>query len=319
MNSKWDDIVRCINEAQRILIFTHANMDGDAMGSSQALCHVLRHMGKECYILLEDEIPKYLDVLHEHDDFYVSKAPWKADLAAAVDCGDESRIEKRLDAYRDAKLRICVDHHIPKEDFADYSVVEPEAAASGILIYELIKALGAEIDKHIAEDLYAAISTDTGSFMYHNTDARTHIVAADLYSYGIDHVKICNAIYATFPLAQLRIEGRSLENLQIFADGKAVISYITQDEIKGFGGTYEYADTCIDRLRTIEGVEVACMIKENEEGEYKVSLRSKNYADVNAVAVLFGGGGHKMASGCTLRCDLQTAIENLKVEIEKVI
>ena len=182
MKSKWEDIVRCINESGKILIFTHANMDGDAMGSSQAFCHAMRQLGKECYILLEDSIPRYLNVLHDHDDFYVIKAPWQADLAAAIDCGEESRIEKRLDAFYGAKTRICIDHHIPMKKFADISVIEPAASASGILVYELIKEMNIHIDTDIAEDLYAAISTDTGSFMYNNTDARTHLVAADLYN-----------------------------------------------------------------------------------------------------------------------------------------
>ena len=319
MSCKWDDIVRCINESKKILIFTHNNMDGDAMGSSQAFCHAMRKMGKEAFILLEDNIPKYLDVLHEHDDFYLFEAPWTADIAVAVDCGEESRIAGRVEAFKKATTRVCIDHHVPIRDFADYAVIEPEASATGILIYELIKYMGIEIDKHIAEDLYAAISTDTGSFMYNNTDARTHLVAADLYSYGIDHVKICNAIYATFPLKQLRIEARAIDNLELFADGKAVISYITQSDLEELGGSYEDVDTCIDRLRTIEGVEVACMIKEADKNVFKVSFRSKTYADVNAAAVALNGGGHKMASGCTLYTDLETAIEELKKEIVRIL
>ncbi len=319
MTSKWDDIVKCIKEAGRILIFTHNNMDGDAMGSSQALCHVLRNMGKECFILLEDDIPAYLNVLHEHEDFYLFKAPWTADLAAAVDCGEESRIEKRLDAYKEAKVRICIDHHIPKKSFAEYSVIEPQASASGILIYELINALGEKIDKHIAEDLYAAISTDTGSFMYNNTDARTLLIAADLYNYGIDHVKICNAIYATFPLAQLRIEAKAIDNVEVFAEGKAAISYITLSDMQNAGGTYEDTDTSIDRIRTIEGVEVACILKETQDGVYKVSLRSKSYADVNKAAIALGGGGHKNASGCTLYTDLKTSLETMKKVITEIL
>ncbi len=319
MSSKWDDIVRCINGSEKILIFTHNNMDGDAMGSSQAFCHAMRDIGKEAYILLEDDIPKYLNVLHEHEDFYVFEAPFTADLAVAVDCGEESRIEKRLPAYKGAKTRICIDHHVPKRDFAEYSVVEPEAAASGILVYELIKHMGIEIDKHIAEDLYAAISTDTGSFMYNNTDARTHLIAAELYAYGIDHVKICNAIYATFPLKQLKIEARAIDNLRLFAGGKAVVSYITLKDLEELGGSYEDTETCIDRLRTIEGTEVACMLKEKEKDSYKVSLRSKTYANVNAAAAALGGGGHRMASGCNLSGDLEDALAALEKEIEKIL
>ena len=319
MSSKWDDIKKCIEGSERILIFTHANMDGDALGSSQALCHALRDMGKDAYIILEDEIPKYLDILHSHDDFFVRTAPWDEYIAIAVDCGDESRIENRVDAFRAAGKRICIDHHPKHDGFADYSVVEPEASATGILIYELIKDLGVEIDKHIAEDIYAAISTDTGSFMYNNTDARTHLVAAELYAFGIDHVKICNAFYATFPLIRLKLEARAIDHLIMCEDGRVAISYITNADLKELGGKYEDTDTCVDRLRSIEGVEASCMLKETEEGTFKASLRGNTYADVYSAAKALGGGGHKMAAGCTLETDLETAIERVKTELAKVL
>lgn len=319
MSSKWDSIAEAIRESENFVIFTHTNMDGDAMGSASALCHALKDMGKKAVILLEDNIPHYLDVIHNHSDFFTDSVDFEDYTAIAVDCGDESRIEKRLEAYRKAKLHLCIDHHMQDGKFAEFSVVEPDAAAAGMLVYQLLKELNCTIHKEIAEDLYVAISTDTGCFKYDKADAEVHSVIAELFRSGIDHTTLCNAIYSTFPLSQMKLEGIAIDHAEVFAGGKAVISYVMQEDIRKAGSSYEEADTCIDRIRCIENTEVACMIKENNEGKLKVSLRSKNYADINKVAKAFGGGGHFMASGCTLECTLEEAAEKLKQEIIKVL
>lgn len=319
----WTEIVNCIKSYDDIVILTHTNMDGDAMGSAAALCHGLRKMGKNAVILLEDAVPGYLSILnHHHGDtvnlpYFVNSMPYDAKLAIAVDCGDESRIEKRLGVFRDAEKRICIDHHLQKGAFADYSVVDPDLAATGILIYELLKALGTEIDTHIAEDLYVAIVTDTGRFKYSNTTAYVHQVTAELYSYGIDHVKLCNAIFDSYPPAQLKAEGLATEKMKLFADGKGVISSISLSEMQDIGAGYDQIDTCIDRIRIVEGTEMAAFLKEKEPGLIKVSLRAKSYADANRVAISFGGGGHEKAAGATLHMTLEEALNLVQTEIEK--
>lgn len=317
MTYNWDNIYNSILQNERFVIFTHTNMDGDAMGSASALCHAIIDMGKQCVILLEDDIPGNLMILHKHDEMYVSDVVYTDYVAIAIDCGDESRIEKRLAYFKNAKLRLCIDHHMQNGNFADYSVVDPDASATGMLVFDFLKTCNIKISKDIAEDLYVAISTDTGSFKFRNTTSDTHDVISQLYQYGIDNNRLCNAVYATIPLAQIKIECRAIENMEIFAEGRAVISYITQAEIKEFGGSYEMCDTCIDRIRCIEGVEISCMIKETNDGKYKASLRSKDFANVNSVAAFFGGGGHKMASACTLTGDLYRVIDSLKEQILK--
>ena len=321
--NNWKDIVNCIKCFDDIVILTHTNMDGDAMGSASALCHALRKMGKRCVILLEDAVPGYLNVLHHHNGdsinlpYFVDEMPYEAKLAIAVDCGDENRIEKRLNVFRKAEKRICIDHHLQKSDFAEYSIVDPDIAATGLLIYELIKEIGVEIDTHIAEDLYVAIVTDTGRFKYSNTTAKVHMVVADLYSYGIDHVKLCNAIFDSYPVSQLKAESLATEKMKVFADGKAVISSITLEEMKGIGASYDQIDTCIDRIRIVEGTEMAAFLKEKEPQLIKVSLRAKTYSDVNLVACALGGGGHTKASGATLHMSLEDAMKLVESEMEK--
>lgn len=321
--SKWNDIVNCINDYKDIVIFTHTNMDGDAMGSASALCSALRKMGKRVVILIEDAIPGYLNIINVHTGskdelpYFVNEMPYEAKLAIVVDCGDEQRLEKRSGVFKSCEKSICIDHHLQLKQFTDYCVDEPDLAATGLLVYELIKHLGIEIDKSIAEDLYVAIVTDTGRFKYSNTTAYVHEVVAQLYEYGIDHVKLCNAIYDSYPLSQLRAEAYAQDVMEVFADGKAVISYITLDKINEFNASYDQTDTCIDRIRIVEGVEVAAFVKEKEPGHFKVSFRAKNYANVNRIALAFGGGGHEKASGAAIKGTLEEIIARIKEEIIK--
>lgn len=294
----WNKIIKTIKQAQKILIFTHANMDGDAAGSSCALCRSLRLMGKDSFVLIEDDCPDYLQFLD--GDCFVRTAPWQPDLCVAVDCGEDSRIEKRKSVFHSAQQTVCVDHHMAKGVFAQESVIDPSAPAAGSLIFELLQAMEAPIDKTIAEALYTAIATDTGSFRYSNTTPQAHIDCAKLYAYGIDHVRLCNRIWGSFPLQQLRLEALAVERAVLIAGGKAAVSWCTLEDLQQYGAKIEHTECCIDRIRSIEGVEAAAFLKERPDGIVKVSLRSKTYADVNAVAQSFGGGGHMRASGCTM-------------------
>lgn len=315
----WDELIKIIKNAQKILIFTHMNMDGDAAGSSCALCRSLRLMGKDCFVLLEDECPGYLKFLGE-GGYFITEATWKADLSIAVDCGDDSRIEHRTLYFHAAAETVCIDHHMKTGPFARHEVIDPEAPAAGSLVFELLQAMEAPIDKEVAEALYVAITTDTGSFRYGNTTPQAHLDAAKLYAYGIDHVKLCNYVWGSYPLPQLKLEAQAVERAEIFADGKATISWCTLEDLAKFGAKSEYTEMCIDRIRSIEGVEAAAYIKEKPDGSFKVSLRSKSYADVNQVARKFDGGGHLRASGCTLRgVSVEQAVGLLKPALEQAV
>ena len=319
--NKWADIVKLIKESDDIVIMTHTNMDGDAIGSASALCHALRSMGKRCVILIEDEIPGYLKFMHDHaegrDPFFVKEMPFDASLAIVVDCGDVSRTEKRLGVFTACEKKIVVDHHIQEEQFADLCVVEPDASATGILVYQLIKELGVEITKKIAEDLYVAIMTDTGCFRYSNTTAECHLVTAELYKAGIEFDKLGTLVYDTLPLAQVRLESQIIDWMQLFADGKAVISYVTSEKLRELGATYDMTGSCIDVLRKIDSVEICAFVKQHDDGSYKLSLRAKSYANVNAVAKALGGGGHIRAAGATLTGDLSEVLAKVVSEVEK--
>lgn len=314
----WNDIIQSIRAAQKILIFTHMNMDGDAAGSSCALCRSLRLMGKDCFVLLEDKCPDYLQFLD--GGCFVTEAPWMPELSIAVDCGDDSRIEKRKEIFHAAPWTICIDHHMKTGPFAQMEAIDPTEPAAGSLVFDLLQTMDAPIDRQVAEGLYVAIATDTGSFRHGNTTPQAHRDAAKLYAYGIDAAALCNAVWGSYPLAQLKLEALAVDRAILFADGKAAISWCTLEDLERLGAMSEHTEMCIDRLRSIAGVEAAAFLKEKEDGSYKVSLRSKSYANMNAVARAFDGGGHLRASGCTLRgMTLEQAVEAIRSALEKAV
>ena len=315
----WNSIIKTIRNAQKILIFTHMNMDGDAAGSSCALCRSLRLAGKDCFVLLEDDCPAYLAFL-DSEGYFVMEAPWTPDLSIAVDCGDDSRIEKRKDVFHAAAKTVCIDHHMKTGPFAQDSVVDPEAPAAGSLIFELLQAMDAPVDRDIAEALYVAVATDTGSFRYGNTTPQAHLDTAKLYAYGIDHVKLCNLIWGSFPLPQLQLEAMAVERAVLFAGGRAAVSWCTLEDLQRLGAKDEHTECCIDRIRSIEGVEAAAFLKEKPDGTIKISLRSKSYADVNAVARQFDGGGHLRASGGRLKgVSMEEAVLRIRPALEAAV
>ncbi len=313
----WNEIIKAIQGAQKILIFTHMNMDGDAAGSACALCKSLRRMGRDSFVLLEDRCPEYLQFT-DGEGCFTDAAPWTPDLCIAVDCGDDSRVDKRRTVFHSAPT-VCIDHHMKTGPFADLDVIDTDAPAAGSLIFELLQVMEAPLDKDVAENLYVAIATDTGSFRHGNTTAGAHRDAAKLYDLGIDAVRLNNLVYGNYPLPQLKLEALAVDRAVLLAQGKAVLSWCEQKDLKRLGALDEHTECCIDRLRSIAGVEAAAFIKERPDGSWKVSLRSKSYADVNAIARFFGGGGHLRASGCTLHGTLEEAREDIRRGLEESV
>ena len=301
--SRFSELAAALIEADGIAVYTHTNMDGDAAGSSAALCAVMRKLGKRCSVVMEDEVPGYLRFLENAEDpYFVSDPGFAPDLSAAVDIGEEQRLGMRSALFHSAPRSIVIDHHEGEPDIGDIAVRDPGSAAAACLVYELIRELEAQsgrqlIDKETAEALYVGVVTDTGSFRYSNSDKNSLEVTLALYDYGIDYSGICNRIYNSYPMSQLRLEGRVLSNAEIFAGGKAVISACLLADLEAVGAEEDQTDTCIDRLRSIEGVEVAALIKEKEEGFFKLSMRSKDYVNVAKLCAEFGGGGHERAAG----------------------
>lgn len=312
----FDDVVNIIKESNLVLIFPHVIPDGDAIGCSAALLRSLRKLGKQVNVFIEEDIPEYLNFLSGDfsDDFSDYS---KADICIALDCSDAGRIGKRIDMFNKGKTTINIDHHPTNTFYADYNYVDDQASATGEIIFDLLKALDIEFDKNMAEAIYSAISTDTGSFKYTNTSSKSHMVAAELLDLGVDLSHISVELYQNTRLEKIRLQTEVLETLEIFCDGKAAFAYATEKMIERTGASMDETEGFIEILRNIQGVEVAVFFKEVHDNEIKVGLRAKKYANVSKIAMEFGGGGHIKAAGCTINNNLEDAKRLLVQAIEE--
>ncbi len=320
-NASLQEIGEIIQGAGSVLIFPHINPDGDAIGSACGLCDTLRGHGKKAAVLLEEDVPEYLRFLDTGCCIQDAESFGIPNLCICVDCSDESRLNKRVDAYRNGERTLCIDHHLAAENFgesgfSDYYYIDSGEAACSQIIYKLLQTMGLKPTQTAAELLYTGIVTDTGSFQYSNTTGDTHRIAADLMNLEIDIMKVTMALYQNIKKNKLKLEVRILDTMEIFADDKAVIAYVTEDMAEAAGALMEDAESAIDLLRNIAGVEIAALLKQREDG-IKVSLRAKSWGCVNQIAAKFGGGGHKKAAGCTLKMPLAEARSVLKKEMEQ--
>ncbi len=315
-------IADVLNESQTMYIFPHMVADGDAMGSCASLCGLMRKMGKEADIVMEDEIPDNLKFLDKGYVIYADKETElpERDLCIALDCSNVDRFPKREHIFFGAAKRTaCVDHHVTKSGFADVNLVDPYAAATCELLYELYDFMGIELDVEAGEALYTGIVTDTGNFQYTNTTKKTHIITAELIELGIDKKNINITLYQSQRLEKLKLHAMIMDNMQTFCDGRAAMAYVTLDMYEKAGAKTSESDGINSTLRDIQGVEVAVFLREMSEHEIKVGFRSKNYVDVADICVRLGGGGHKHAAGCAVLKTMEETLPLIKAEVEKVM
>ena len=320
MNDRFEAIAGQLKNAGSVLLVTHEHMDGDALGSCCALAHILREMGKECWVLLEDSIPANLQFLDRGYCTWEQNVIPEPDVSVCLDCSEPSRFPKREDAFRKGKVTICLDHHRTASAIWDMNHIEPAASSSGVLVYQLILAMGQTIDKEAGEALFAAITTDTGNYQYSNTTGLEHEVTARLYDAGIDSYGVSVQLYENKRLQRILLEAGVLSKIRISEDGRVALCKVTQELLRESGASMEETEGIAAQMRSIAGVEIAALLKEDSPDTIKVSLRAKNLGDVAAIASAFGGGGHAKAAGCTLYCGMEEAeeliwekaLENLK-------
>ena len=314
MNDTIRSIATIMSDLDGILLFPHINMDGDALGSCSALCLALRSLGKKAYVMINEPVPKNLDFLEcgccTTDDSVLEDVQ----LSLMLDCNGIKRIPGREAAWERGRLKGCIDHHATasKDIRYDFTRIEPKSAATGEIIYRLIKDLGAEITLDIANCLFAAITTDTGNFQHTNTTSRSHEIAGHLYKVEGFNSKVISAlIYDRRSKEALRLESAVLGDLDFYADGKLAVGKVTQDLLSQYGCTMDEAEGIIQRIMSIDGVEAGCLFKESSQDNVRASLRGRTYANMERVASRFGGGGHVLASGCTFHTTVAEAEKQL--------
>lgn len=321
-NENMQKIADVLNDSHTIYIFPHMVADGDAMGSCASLCGLMRKMGKTADIVMEDEIPDNLKFLDKNYVIYADRETElpERDLCIALDCSNVDRFPKREHIFFGAgKRTACVDHHVTETGFADVNLVDPYAAATCELLYELYDFMDVKLDVEAGEALYTGIVTDTGNFQYTNTTKKTHIIAAELIELGIDKKNINITLYQSQRLQKLKLHSMIMDNMQTFCDGRAAMAYVTLDMYEKAGAKTSESDGINSTLRDIQGVEVAIFLREMSEHEIKVGFRSKNYVDVAEICVKLGGGGHKHAAGCTVLKTMEETLPLIKAEVESVM
>ena len=241
------------------------------------------------------------------------------DVSVCVDCGDFGRLPKRKEKFLSAETTLCVDHHATTQNFCDYNYVDPSAAATGELIYAIIKELVPEVDVETGEAIFTAITTDTGNFQYSNTTKNCHLIMAELFDLGVDTNKVSVQIYENERPEKLMITTKALSTIELFGGGKGAIAYLTLSDMAEIGAKPFETDNVIGTLRSLAGVEYAAFVKEKEPGVIRVSLRAKRMGDVAKIAAALGGGGHIKAAGCTLNMTIEEATAMVKQKLSEAI
>lgn len=308
-------IIKLIKESANIIILSHIAPDGDSIGSSLALLKALKKWNKNVKFVLDDEVPETYKFLAGADKVEKPCNNDDYDVVIVLDSGDIGRLGKSA-KYLNKKRIINIDHHISNTSFGTYNLIDSNAAATSELVYNIIKMLGIDIDKEIAECLYIGIVTDTGQFQYSNTTSVTHNIAGDLINYGVNSSKLYRKIYQNNTKEKMKLIGEAIESLEFYLNDKISCITIKKEQFNEIGANDEDADGIINFARDINTVEVALFFRENSDGKVKVGFRSKDYIDVNIAAEQFGGGGHKRASGATIVGDIDIVKEQV---IKKVI
>jgi phosphoesterase RecJ-like protein len=310
-----------IRARERFLLTAHEGPDGDALGSLLGMHHLLTQLGKDSVMFLaakEFPLPIEYRFLPLEEVFHEPPADMADRAVVFLDCGNIDRMPVDF-LSEDGNFKINIDHHHDNTLFGDVNLVEVDASCTAEIVYELAVLLGAEITPEIAAALYVGLVTDTGKFMYENTNARTHRIAADLIEAGVEVDETYRRLYEHVPLEKLRLLSRALDGIQHHCGGRLVLAYVTASDYEASGAGEEMTEGIIDHLRSVEGARVAALIRDlGDRGRAarKVSLRSSDgEVDVSAIARVHGGGGHKRAAGFSTDLELEGLVSFLCGEV----
>lgn len=295
------DVVNFIQTHDDFLVVCHHNPDGDALGSLIALTVALRKLGKQVQAVCADPVPhKYFGMPYANLIIQPGQAR-PARTAICVDCAEAERMGSAGVLYEQADDKLCIDHHQTSQSDADVCLIDPTAAATGELIYELICALHVPMDANLAVCILAAISTDTGHFSYGNTTPRSFRCAAALLEAGADLKMMCRNLYKNRTFSATALLGIAITKIEMLSQGKAALTVLTQADFSRCGAAEAESEGIIDYVRDIETTHIAALIRECASGDIKVSLRSKGTINVADLCATAGGGGHLGAAGVTFR------------------
>ena len=298
--------------AENVLILCHKNPDGDTVGSSAALYHALKGLGKTAALLCSDPIPARYSYMQAE----LFTGQFEPGYIVAVDVASIQLFGDGVKPYSD-KVDLCIDHHGSNSGYADAMYLDADAAATAEIIYQLLEAMQVPITPVIADCLYTGLSTDTGCFRYSNTTPSALRMAADLAELGLELHELNYRLFMLKSRARMMLEARVVNDAHFYKDGKIAVAVVTQELRRELHAEEDDMDDIGTLMRCIEGVEVGVLMKETPQGAYKVSFRSAQHINVSEVAQEFGGGGHRRASGCLIAGPEQQAEKALVEAIER--
>ncbi|PSH03896.1 MAG: bifunctional oligoribonuclease/PAP phosphatase NrnA [Acidobacteria bacterium] len=309
------EVLNAMRSRQRWVITSHAGPDGDAVGSVLACVHILRAMGKQADGFLSDGVP-----------FIYRGLPGAAEIRVGPVDGSryDGVVILECDCLERAGLKgieklfsVNIDHHDTFLEYADVNYVVSSAAAAAELVYNLAQAAGVVITPDIATCLYTAVLTDTGSFCYSTTSAQTFAFAHDMVQAGADPVTVAQQVYFSNPASKMRLLGRALANLE--HEGAISWMHVSEADMRSTGATEQDCEGLANWAIGIEGIEAAAFFREISGSRYRVSLRSKGRVDVARIAEIFGGGGHKCASGLTISGPFELARDRVLIALRHAL
>jgi phosphoesterase RecJ-like protein len=315
-----EKVIEAIRKHKKFLITAHVNPEGDSIGSQLAMKELLEKLGKTAFILNNDPVPDYYKFLPQTASISsrLDKAPY-FDAVVVLDCPTLKRTGRVNGLITDDKTIINIDHHISNEKFGDARWVNPKASSAGEMVYTLFKHFKIKPSKESALAMYIAIITDTGSFNYDNTTSDTHAITGELMSYGIKPASVSEDVHERRSITDIMFLGLVLSTIRVNKTGEVAYLEITKKMLKTTGADLAKSEGFVNYARSINGVKVAVIFKEDfkKPGIINVSFRSKGDVDVNKIASAFGGGGHVKASGCVVAGTLPEVKKKVLGKIEE--
>jgi phosphoesterase RecJ-like protein len=320
--TEQEQVVEELRRADKLLLTTHENPDGDALGSLLAMHWILQQLGKDSLMFMSpDEFPLPWEYRHFTFDDMIGEPPDDVEERTVVflDCGNIDRMPVDF-LQRDGIHILNVDHHHDNTRFGTVNLVVAEASCTAEIVWRLAKELGAQVTPPIADALYVGLVTDTGKFMYENTSATAHRMAAELIEAGVEPHRVYRQLFEDLPFRRLLLLQRALASVDRIDGGELTVAHLTKPDYEQTGALETDSEGIVDHLRAVEGTRVAVLVRElladDRQGKRKVSLRATDGSiDVSRVARELGGGGHPQAAGFTTALPYRALVEKLREEV----
>jgi phosphoesterase RecJ-like protein len=326
----FEKAIALIAKSANVLIITHTKPDGDACGCVAAMCEALGALGKNVMPLLLSALPQWYEFLFTEkpavldEDVQLDELTegrfGQFDLILIVDTNSQSQLAKFNDYLRQNDAPVLVlDHHETSDNLGDVELVDYDAAATGLIVLDLLKYAGWPVTEKITEALFVAVATDTGWFRFSNTDSRVFLACAELIDAGVKPTEIYDHLYLNFSYPRFRLMAGMLDKLELYLDDRYAVMQITQQDFERTGAAYSDTENLINECHRIDSVEASALFIDLKDGRIRCSLRSRGPLDVSKIAAKFGGGGHTMAAGTFLPGPMENAKNLILTEMEKLL